>query len=209
MAMKGDLFVVSAPSGAGKTTLCRRLLEELPGIAFSVSHTTRAPRKEERDGVSYHFVSRQRFIEMREAGEFLEWAEVHGNLYGTSKGEVTSRLSRGEDVLLDIDVQGARRIRERFPEAVSVFVLPPSWEALEKRLAGRGTEDPEVLARRLTNARAELDAAHEYDYIVVNDEIDRAVADLVGIVRARRCLATRVLADRPVLNGFFEGLGLS
>ncbi len=207
--MKGDLFVVSAPSGAGKTTLCRRLLAELPDLSFSVSYTTRPPRHGEMDGVAYHFVTRERFLAMREAGEFFEWAEVHGNFYGTGKGEVTSRISQGEDVLLDIDVQGARRIREIFPEAVTIFVLPPSWEALEKRLGGRGTEDREVLALRLTNARTELDAAHEYDYLVVNDEIDRALADLVGIVRARRCLTSRVLASRPLLNGFFEGLGLS
>ncbi len=207
--MKGDLFAVSAPSGAGKTTLCRRLIAELPDISFSVSYTTRAPRHGEMDGVAYHFVSLERFLAMREAGEFLEWAEVHGNFYGTGKAEVTSRISRGEDVLLDIDVQGARRIREIFPEAVTIFLLPPSWEVLEKRLGGRGTEDREVLARRLTNARAELEAAHEYDYMVINDEIDRAVADLVGIVRARRCLTSRVLAGRSLLNGFFEGLGLS
>ncbi|NDY41639.1 guanylate kinase [Dissulfurirhabdus thermomarina] len=192
--MEGDLFVISAPSGAGKTTLCRRLLAEVAGLDFSVSHTTRPPRPGEVDGRDYHFVDREVFEAMRARGDFLEWAEVHGNLYGTSRQAVSAALAAGRDVLLDIDVQGAREIRRVFPGACYVFILPPSLEALEARLRGRGSEDEAAAALRLANARRELHAASEYDYVVVNDELDAACEGLRAIVTARRLRSARVLA---------------
>ena len=146
---KGDLFVISAPSGAGKSTLCHRLMEETPGVAFSVSHTTRAPRKGEVDGVDYHFVSKEQFMHMVEQEEFLEWAEVHGNCYGTSRSAVTAMLENGQDVLLDIDVQGAMQVRDVFPESVLIFILPPSLQVLERRLRNRGTDTEETIRLRL------------------------------------------------------------
>ncbi len=174
--------------------MCEMLLKEVPDIDFSVSHTTRPPRKNEVDGRDYHFVSRMKFDEMVSRGEFLEWATVHGNCYGTSSREVFSCLEAGWDVLLDIDVQGARQVRERFPGAVLVFILPPSMAALEERLRARGTEDAERLRIRLENAGLEVRSAPDYDYVVINDELPRALEDLKAIIRARRLRAQRVLS---------------
>ncbi len=190
---QGDLFVISAPSGAGKTTVCERILQEVPGIAFSVSHTTRPPRTGEVHGKDYYFVSRDVFLDMVAHGDFLEWAEVHENYYGTSKKEVFTRLEAGQDVLLDIDVQGARQVKEKLPQAVMIFILPPSLAVLEERLKKRGTEDPERLRLRLENAVKEIQAAGEYEFVVINDDLVQAVDDLKAIIRARRLRPQRVL----------------
>jgi guanylate kinase len=171
-------LVLSAPSGAGKTTLATRLRERRPDVVFSVSATTRAPRPGEVDGRHYHFVSRDEFLRMRDAGELIEWAEVHKNFYGTPLANVQRAEARGEHLLLDIDVQGARQIRAHVPEAVHVFVLPPSGTVLVERLRARGTEDPERLRQRLLNAEAEIRAAGEFDHVVVNDDLETAVAEL-------------------------------
>ena len=195
---RGDLFIVSAPSGAGKTTLLKRLFEEVDGLVFSVSHTTRAPRPGEVHGRDYYFVAEAEFEAMLERGEFLEWAEVHGNFYGTSRGAVEDALRRGLDVVLEIDVQGARQVKEAFPQAVLVFIMPPSLEELERRLSSRGTEGEESLRLRLENARAEIRQARWYEYIIVNDVLEKAARVLASVVLARRARAERVL---PGLSG--------
>ncbi len=191
---RGDLFVISAPSGAGKSTLCHRLIEETPNVGLSVSHTTRSPRRGEVDGVDYHFVSKEEFMNMVDQGEFLEWAKVHDNFYGTSRLSVMPMIEAGQEVLLDIDVQGAMQVRKSIPEAILIFILPPSLEILEQRLRNRGTDSEETIKLRLKNARSEMAAAPSYDYIIINDDLIRAVGDLQSIVLARRCTASRVLA---------------
>ena len=178
------LFVLSAPSGAGKSTLVRHLLAEDPTLRLSVSHTTRPPRPGEEDGVAYHFVTEAAFRALIADDQFVEWAEVHGNLYGTSKGELRRHLEAGHPVICDIDVQGAALIRQSCPHAISIFVLPPSWEVLEARLRGRRTESDDVVARRLANAVGETKAAFSYDYVVTNDSLATAVSDLAAILRA-------------------------
>jgi guanylate kinase len=183
----GQLFVISAPSGVGKTTLIRSLLLELPDLKFSVSSTTRPPRHGEVDGKDYHFLTREVFLAGIGAGCFLEWAQVHGEHYGTDGQELNKWLMAGSDVLLDIDVQGARQVRCVYPSSQNIFVLPPSLTVLEQRLQLRGTEPPEKIAARLTAARRELQEAPWYDFIVVNDVLEQAVADLIAIVRALRC----------------------
>ncbi|HVG44296.1 MAG TPA: guanylate kinase, partial [Longimicrobium sp.] len=177
--------MLSAPSGAGKTTLANALRRRNRDVAFSVSATTRPPRPREVDGESYHFVSRDEFLRMRDAGELIEWAEVHGNLYGTPRENVRRAQARGEHLLLDIDVQGARQIRRSLPEAVLVFVLPPSAAALAGRLGSRGTEAPEVVRRRLRNAAEEVRAAPEFDFVVVNEVLATAVGELEDVLRGR------------------------
>ncbi len=189
------VVVVSAPSGAGKTTVLVRALRELGGIRFSVSHTTRAPRGAERDGVEYHFVDRPEFERLREAGGLLEWAEVHGNLYGTGVAEIEKASAAGVDILLDVDVQGAEQVRQRIPEAVTVFILPPSYEALEHRLRSRGQDDEATVRRRLAAAGREIDGFERYDYAIVNDYLDGCVEELKSIVRAARCRVA-VMRDR-------------
>jgi len=190
---RGDLFVISGPSGVGKTVLCHRLLKQVSGISFSVSYTTRAPRKGEHDGIDYHFITQERFKERVSAGAFLEWAGIYGESYGTGRSEVLSRLELGEDILLDIDVHGARQVRRSFPETILIFLLPPSWPVLEARLKGRGTEDPSRLRLRMSKARSELETVHEYDFAVINKDLLRATEDLKSIVRAQRCRTSRVL----------------
>jgi guanylate kinase len=191
---RGDLFIVSSPSGAGKTTLIRRVLED-PRIGgtlhFSVSHTTRPPRTGERDGVEYHFVDEAGFRAIEESGGFLEWAVVHGNLYGTSRAEVEPRLEKGLDVLLDIDVQGARQVRSHVPEAVKVIVFPPSREVLEARLKARASDAPEVVRRRLSAARKEMEEWGEFDYAIINEDLEAAVDELRSILVARRAGKSR------------------
>ena len=179
-------LVLSAPSGAGKSTLARLLRKRNPdALVFSVSATTRPPRPGERDGREYHFVSRDEFLRMRDAGELIEWAPVHGNFYGTPLGNVREAQARGKHLLLDIDVQGARQIRAALPGAVHVFVLPPTGPALVKRLCGRGTESADVLERRLRNAEDEIRAASEFDYVVINDVLETAVRELEAVLRGR------------------------
>jgi guanylate kinase len=181
------VIVVSAPSGAGKTTVLARALRDLGGIRFSVSHTTRPPRGAERDGVEYHFVDRAAFGRLRDDGGLLEWAEVHGNLYGTGLAEIERASAAGVDVLLDVDVQGAVQVRRRIPDAVMVFILPPSYDVLEHRLRGRGQDDEAAIRRRLAAAGREIDAFEQYDYAIVNDDLDACVEELKSIVRAARC----------------------
>ena len=178
-------LVLSAPSGAGKTTIANRLRQRRDDVAFSVSATTRSPREGERDGVHYHFVSADEFRRMIAADELIEWAEVHGNFYGTLLREVDGARARGEFLLLDIDVQGAGQIRAKVPDAALVFILPPSGEVLVQRLVGRGSEPAEVVARRLRNARDEIREAPRFDYVVVNDDLDAAVGDVEAIMDGR------------------------
>ena len=195
----GTLFVVAAPSGAGKSTLVNALLEVEPSISLSVSHTTRPPRTGEQYGRHYYFVERAEFEREIAEGIFLEHAEVHGNLYGTSRTTVDGLLAQSRDVLLEIDWQGARQIRASKPECVSVFILPPSRPELERRLRGRGSDAPEVIERRLNNSREEIAHAHEFDYIVVNDRFEDALADLRAIVRAVRLRSTLQWARHETL----------
>jgi guanylate kinase len=177
------LLVVSAPSGAGKTTLCQRLLRDFPELRLSISSTTRAPRGGEREGVEYFFLARPEFERRAKAGLFAEWAEVHGNLYGTSKEAIDSAFSEGKSVLLDIDVQGAASLRAAYPkESYQVFIAPPSLSILEKRLRARKTDSEETIARRVRNARAEMERMEEFDCVIVNDELETAYAELKVVV---------------------------
>jgi len=184
--MAGDLFVVVAPSGAGKTSLVNRLLEAERGIRLSVSHTTRAPRAGEVDGRDYHFVAREAFEAMIAAGDFLEHADVYGNYYGTSRRWIEQELAGEHDVLLEIDWQGARQVRKLFPRMVGIFILPPSLAELRRRLTDRGKDSPEVIERRMASAREEISHVLEFEYIIVNEQFDVALADLQAVVRAAR-----------------------
>ena len=181
MELPGKLFVVAAPSGAGKSTLVKALLKHEPHLAVSVSHTTRAPRGQERDGVEYHFTAVDRFQQMVAAGEFFEHAHVHGNWYGTSRRSVETLLAAGKDVVLEIDWQGALQIRQLFPAALLVFILPPSWDELAQRLRGRGEDAPEVIAQRLANARHEVAQAELFDFVIINGSLDKALAELRAV----------------------------
>lgn len=198
------VVVVSAPSGAGKTTVLARVLRDLGGIRFSVSHTTRAPRGAERDGVEYHFVDRAAFERLRDGGGLLEWAEVHGNLYGTGTAEIERASAAGVDILLDLDVQGAEQVRRRIPDAVTVFVLPPSYAVLEHRLRGRGQDDEAAIGRRLAAAGREIGAFEQYDYAIVNDDLDGCVEELKSIVRAARCRVAVVRGRARAIERTFE-----
>jgi guanylate kinase len=183
---RGSIVIVSAPSGSGKSTLIRRLLASDRGLRFSVSFTTRLPRTGERNGRDYNFVSPARFRRMARAGEFVEWAEVVGHYYGTAKRQVHAAEEQGKDFLLDIDVQGHRQVRGRLPEAVSIFLLPPSFRELERRLRHRHSDAPQIIARRLANARREMRHWREYDFLVVNDRLPEAMRALKAIVEAAR-----------------------
>lgn len=187
----GTMFVITGPSGAGKSTLIARLMQALPSLAFSVSWTTRPRRDAEREGVAYHFTDDATFRAKVSRGEFLEWAEVHGRLYGTGRAETMAALGAGTDLVLDIDVQGASRVRRSRLAAEYIFILPPSFEALAARLRGRGADAPEAIARRLRDAAREAPLYEEFDFLVINDELDEAAADLVAIVRAARARRPR------------------
>jgi guanylate kinase len=189
------MLIVSSPSGAGKTTLCNRLRSEFPDLRFSVSHTTRKPRPTEVDGREYHFVDEATFEQMVRAHAFAEWARVHDYHYGTSIKEIEIARAAGEGIIFDIDFQGARQIRAHYPEAIGVFILPPSLEELERRLRGRGTEDEPTTVRRLANAKREIAHYGLFDYVIVNDDIDRAQGRLRSVVLAERCRRGR-LAQR-------------
>ncbi|MUM76237.1 guanylate kinase [Pseudodesulfovibrio sp. F-1] len=183
----GQVLVVCAPSGTGKSTLIAMLRDEFPEIGFSVSYTTRPPRGHEQDGREYHFVSREAFVAMRSRGEFCEWAEVHGNFYGTATKPVQAMLDQGRDVLFDIDVQGAKQLRRTFPDGTCVFLLPPSREELVRRLTGRGTDSEASVARRLDNAADEIRQADFFEYWVVNGSLDSAYQELRAVYLAGRC----------------------
>jgi guanylate kinase len=193
--MSGTLFIVSAPSGAGKTSLLARLVPSDPLLRLSVSHTTRPPREGEQDGVHYHFVSVDSFEEQAGEGVFLESAEVFGNYYGTSEQAIRQQLQQGFDVILEIDWQGAQQVRRRVPDAVSVFILPPSVEALRERLSGRGQDSEEIIQRRMHQASSELSHYPEYDYLVFNDDFEEALAQLRAIFVANRLKNARVTRD--------------
>ena len=192
--MSGNLFIVCAPSGAGKTTLVDALLKADSGIRLSVSYTTREPRAGEVDGREYHFVSQEKFQEMAAAGAFLESALVHGNYYGTSQPWINDQRAAGADILLEIDWQGAAQVRKMMPDAIGIFILPPSFEALVSRLNKRAQDPPDVIARRIAGAREEISHVSEFKYVIINDKFDEAVRDLVSIVRARRLLVSGQLA---------------
>ena len=179
---KAKLFVVSGPSGAGKGTVLAQVLKTHPNLGLTVSATTRKPRPGEEDGVNYHFLSEEDFMSKVEADEFLEWAHVHGNCYGTLVSEVKTRLDKGQSVILEIDVQGAINVRKRFEDAVLIFIEPPSLQILEKRLTDRGTEDSQTIALRMKNATHEMELASMYDERIVNDELDRAISDLSSCI---------------------------
>jgi len=199
---EGILLIVSAPSGAGKTSLVEALLESDPSLRVAVSYTTRKPRPGERDGIHYHFVDEPTFLEMVQRGAFLEHAEVFGNRYGTAEGSVREELAAGRDLLLEIDWQGARQVRKRFAAAVSLYVLPPSAGALEERLRGRGQDSEQVVAERMRQARSEMSHFGEYDYLVVNDRFSDALDDLKSILRAERLRRERAAARlAQILSG--------
>jgi len=182
----GSLIVISGPSGAGKGTIVKALLDQYPSIHYSVSATTRAPREGEVNGVNYWFVSREEFLKMRERDELLEWAEVYGNFYGTPRRRVMEAIARGHDIILEIDPQGAMKIKDRFPAAVFVYIMPPSPRELTKRIRGRGTESQEAIRCRLNSVADELRYVHEYDYLVINDNLKEATADVASIIRAEK-----------------------
>ena len=184
--MSGNLFVISAPSGAGKTSLVHALLNINPQIELSVSYTTRNPRPGERDGKDYHFVSRETFVTMMQRGEFLESAEVYGNLYGTSQTWIAHETGQGRDILLEIDWQGAAQVRRLFPECISIFILPPSMEALEQRLKGRGKDNDEVIAKRMAAVREDVAHVAEFDYVIINDVLNEALRELNAVVLSAR-----------------------
>jgi len=189
----GRLFIVSAPSGGGKTTICRRLLRRFPGLRYSVSYTTRHPRRGEIPGTDYHFISRRAFLEGIEKNRWAEWAEVHGNYYGSSAEFIERETAAGRDVLLDIDVQGARQIMARYPDCVSIFIAPPSMQVLEERLRGRGTDSEHTITLRLKNAEAEMAEKDRYRYVVVNDDLQTAMSAMESII-STHCAGCRAAA---------------
>jgi guanylate kinase len=202
---RGLLFVISAPSGTGKTTVVDRLMQGGERLGRSRSYTSRPPRPAEADGVDYHFISRDAFDGMVAADAFLEWAEIFGHRYGTGRADTQAMLTAGVDVVLTIDVQGARQVRSRLADAVGIFVLPPSFDTLEHRLRGRNQDPEPAIARRLVTARSEVDAVREYEYVVVNDELDRCVDEIAAIIRAERArLSRRWGVVAPIIETFRE-----
>ena len=188
---RGTLFVVSSPSGGGKGTIIEHVLECVENLSYSVSYTTRAPRQKEVDGREYFFVSRETFEEMVAAGEFLEWACVHGNLYGTAKNQILAETGAGADIIVEVDVQGAASVRQLLMDSVSIFILPPSYEVLRERLIARGTDGPDELEIRLRRAPEELRQYSSFDYVIINDEVERAVGQLSSIIYAERARCMR------------------
>ena len=208
-ARNGILYIVSAPSGAGKTSLVKALLKADSAIRLSISYTTRAPRPGEANGRDYHFVSRERFESMLGQQEFLESAEVYGNYYGTSRTGIERDLAEGRDILLEIDWQGAAQVKQDFPGAASIFILPPSFNALRTRLAGRGQDSVEVIERRLAAAAEEVSHAGEFDYIIVNDDFDEALSDLTAIARSVRLTRGRQIRRHQALFDEFRRISHS
>jgi len=197
----GLLFVISAPSGAGKTTLCKALTDSLENLRHSISYTTRKPRPGEIDGREYYFVTEERFQDMVRAGDFAEWARVHSNLYGTSRRVLDEMRTEGIDVILDIDTQGAKQIKEKYRESVFIFIMPPSLEILEERLRNRNSDDEDEIRKRMRRARDEIKDYTVYDYIIVNRDFERALAELRAVVIAERC-RTRMV-DHAWIKGMF------
>lgn len=200
----GTLFIVAAPSGAGKTTLVRELLAQDAAIRLSVSYTTRAPRAAERDGHDYHFIDIQTFLAMRERGDFLEWAEVHGNFYGTSRSWLLDEMRAGRDTLLEIDWQGAQQVRVLMPEAVGIFILPPSLAELERRLRARGQDSEDVIQRRVAAALGEMRHVDEFDFVIINNNLQEALTDLTAAVRASRLNFSQQRARHPDVFRFLS-----
>jgi len=206
MEYPGNLFVVAAPSGAGKSSLVKSLLELDSHLVVSVSHTTRKPRGQEQDGREYHFIDEAQFRAKIAAGDFLEWAEVHENLYGTSREEIEAQVASGQDVVLEIDWQGALQIKQLFPNAVLVFILPPSFQELAQRLNRRGEDPPDVIAQRLANARLEVAQAKHFDFVIINALFETAVFDLKTVVHSQRLKYSAQLRSKPAV---FKALDLS
>jgi guanylate kinase len=206
MDYPGNLFVVAAPSGAGKSSLVKALLELDSHLVVSVSHTTRAPRGQEQQGREYHFIDEARFRAMVDAGDFLEWAEVHGNLYGTSRAAIEERITGGQDVVLEIDWQGALQIKTLFPNAILIFVLPPSWDELLQRLHRRGEDHPDVIEHRMANARIEVAQARHFDFVIINALFETALFDLKTIVHSQRLKYAALRRSKPAV---FAALNLS
>ena len=204
--MRGNLYIVSAPSGSGKTTLLQHLLRTFENLKFSVSHTTRQPRAGERHGVDYFFTDRSKFIDMVDRGEFLEWAEYYGQLYGTARTFVEEHMAADCDLILDIDVQGARQVKSKFRQAIAVFVLPPSFTELERRLRSRMLESDEAIRRRLEIAKNEISFYRDYDYIVVNDVLENSIQLLEAIVRSGRAIPSRQQARIEEIIASFGGI---
>jgi guanylate kinase len=205
METPGNLFCVAAPSGTGKSSLVQALLELDSRLAVSVSHTTRKPRGQEVHGREYWFIEEPEFREMADQGDFFEWAEVHGNLYGTSRSAIEARLAHGDDVVLEIDWQGALQIKKIFPHAVLIFILPPSWQELEQRLTRRGEDQPEVIAKRLTNGRHEVAQARHFDFVIINSLFETALFDLKTVVHSQRLKYAAQMRNRSQV---FAALGL-
>lgn len=198
-----SLFIITAPSGAGKSSLLQALIKQDSSLGLSISHTTRSPRDGEEDGREYFFISVADFVEKQKRGDFLEYAEVHGNYYGTSRYAVLERLAAGQDTLLEIDWQGALQIKKLISETVSIFILPPSIETLEERLYKRGKDSPEVIAKRVQAASQEISHASEFDYVIINDNFDLALSQLSAIVKAKRCCFSRqVIAHTDLFKQF-------
>ena len=202
--ISGTLFIVAAPSGAGKTTQVGRLLAEDANVQHSISFTTRASRPGEQNGREYHFIDVQRFLAMRERGEFAEWAEVHDNFYGTSRLWLEQRMQEGRDIMLEIDWQGAQQMRRQFPEAASIFILPPSIAELEQRLRGRGSDSEDVIARRVAGALGEMRHVAEFDFVIINKDLDVALGELKAAVRASRLRFSRQRARHPDVFRFLD-----
>lgn len=202
-SVHGTLYIVSAPSGAGKTSLLKALLENAQGIALSISHTTRDKRPGEQDGVHYHYVDEPMFTKMVADGEFLEHAKVFDNYYGTSQAAVLAQLASGQDVILEIDWQGAQQVRKHFPQAIGIFILPPSKTALRERLTDRGQDDTSIIDRRMRDAEAEMSHYHEFDFVVVNDDFDTALGELRAIITSQRLAISR---QETMLQGLIKEL---
>jgi len=206
MPRTGNLIIVSGPSGAGKSAIASLVLKRLPGLCFSISYTTRAPRANERDGVDYFFVGKGEFESLIRSGNLLEWAEVYGNLYGTAGRFIDEQLAKGDDVLLDIDVQGARSIRGLRPGAITVFILPPSYQVLRRRLENRKLDKDYVIEHRLRIARQEIAQYRSYDYLIINEELETAVEDLRAIILGSRCRIAMRSGDAESIVATFGGL---
>jgi guanylate kinase len=199
MSAAGRLFVLSGPSGSGKSTLIREVRQKVPDLGYSISHTSRPPRGQEKNGAEYHFVSKENFQKMIDNGEFVEWAQVYHDLYGTSVSSLKSQITIGLDVIMDIDVQGARNIKDHFKDAILIYVLPPSLEILEKRLRDRGTDDEQAIRTRVKKAAQEIKNCVSYDYLLFNDKLDQGVEELKAILIAERCRKSVRLAKAQTL----------